>query len=665
MKVSRNSRVESKGSDDVLRHKNIVRGYAWVVVLASFFNAFIIDGIGSSFGLLFPYMKEKFNASDFVMSFAGSLYMAFLIMGTVSVALTKRFGFRVVTIAGGLLSCMAFVASAYIPNVILFILAYGLLAGCGCGLVFLPSIIIVNEYFYKFRGIANGIICSGSGAGLLALAPLITYLLDTYTLDSTILILAGIMLNMCVFSSLYRLPPVLHKASNSVQESNTSESSSLTTSFQSPLVLSQETNIGDSVRHTTQDADETVEHVPADGRPSARNSMQKYLEHVVSKLSAPKAPTLKRTHNGERKLAVNGKSHKESLWRSEFQLSPSSEPQPRTLHSSVHNIPTWCHHSHTCPHTSDKKITNHTPSFLSIDNGSNLYLSGSISTLKNLQKNYIQNHTQQHASAKSLTQQQSSSRILVQVEELPSDQWDKSHNQCDQDKDQIIPILYSAIKAHENSDCPVYSYENEGVPDGVEDEDIPPAGYSIVQLLCMPSFHLFCWGVSLIQIGYPIAATFLANYAKQLGYPDTNLLMILLGGLNILGRLLAGVMASFKFDPLHLNNASLLLVGVCCLLCPLYQQFWSLALFAALYGFLLGFFPPLQPLIIVKQFGLGSLASAFGFLTTIKGLASMLGTPLAGWIYDASGQYALSFVFGGAVFVTSGLVHYLILCVRR
>lgn len=409
--------------------------------------------------------------------------------------------------------------------------------GCGCGLVFLPSIIIVNEYFYKFRGIANGIICSGSGAGLLALAPLITYFLDAYSLDGTILILAGILLNMCIFSSFYRLPPVVHRANNSIQESNTSESSSLNASVQSPLVVLQESNIGDSAHHAVQDVDETVVHHPADERLSARNSMQKYLEleHVVSKLSAPKAPSLKRTHNGERKLAINGKSHKENLWRSEFQLSPSSEPQPSALHSSVHNIPTWCHHSHTCPHAADKKVTPRTQSFLSVDNGSNLYLSGSISTLKSLQKNYMLHHIQQHTSAKSLNQQQSSSRILVQVEELPSDQWDKSHSQCEQDKDQIIPILYSAIKAHENSeahensDCPVYSYENKDVPDAVTDEDIPPTGYSIAQLLCLPSFHLFCWGVSLIQIGYPIAATFLANYAKQLGYPDTNLLMILLG----------------------------------------------------------------------------------------------------------------------------------------
>ena len=72
--------------------------------------------------------------------------------------------------------------------------------------MFLPSIVIVNSYFHEKRGLANGIITSGSGAGLLVLAQLVNYLLEEFSLDGALLVLAGVLLNMCVFSSAYRPP---------------------------------------------------------------------------------------------------------------------------------------------------------------------------------------------------------------------------------------------------------------------------------------------------------------------------------------------------------------------------------------------------------------------------------------------------------------------------
>ncbi|GFR69626.1 monocarboxylate transporter 12 [Elysia marginata] len=181
-------------------------GYGWVVVVASCFNAFIIDGVGSCYGLIYPHVMEKYGASASVASFAGSLFNALLIMGSVSVMLVRKFGYRKVTMCGGLLACLSFVLSTQSPNVVCFVLSYGLFTGCACGLVFLPSIVIVNSYFHEKRGLANGIITSGSGAGLLVLAQLVNYLLQEFSLDGALLVLAGVLLNTCVFSCVYRPP---------------------------------------------------------------------------------------------------------------------------------------------------------------------------------------------------------------------------------------------------------------------------------------------------------------------------------------------------------------------------------------------------------------------------------------------------------------------------
>ena len=64
--------------------------------------------------------------------------------------------------------------------------------------------IVINQYFEKKRGIANGIALSGSGFGSMAIPPLILYAMDTYGLEGTLLIVGGIALNICVCGMLLR-----------------------------------------------------------------------------------------------------------------------------------------------------------------------------------------------------------------------------------------------------------------------------------------------------------------------------------------------------------------------------------------------------------------------------------------------------------------------------
>ena len=64
--------------------------------------------------------------------------------------------------------------------------------------------IIVNSYFNKKRGIAQGIVSSGAGAGVFLIAPLKQYTLSEYGWRGTVLIFAGIVLNFCVCACLMR-----------------------------------------------------------------------------------------------------------------------------------------------------------------------------------------------------------------------------------------------------------------------------------------------------------------------------------------------------------------------------------------------------------------------------------------------------------------------------
>lgn len=76
--------------------------------------------------------------------------------------------------------------------------------GIGSAMAYSPSIVTVGQYFEKHRALANGISVSGSGLGNFAIPPLMRVLLDNYGLRGTMLILSGLMLNVCVCGALLR-----------------------------------------------------------------------------------------------------------------------------------------------------------------------------------------------------------------------------------------------------------------------------------------------------------------------------------------------------------------------------------------------------------------------------------------------------------------------------
>jgi len=63
---------------------------------------------------------------------------------------------------------------------------------------------MVGYYFERRRGMAAGVACSGSGFGLLTLAPLAAFLVAEYTWKGALTVLAGVSLNCLVWGALMR-----------------------------------------------------------------------------------------------------------------------------------------------------------------------------------------------------------------------------------------------------------------------------------------------------------------------------------------------------------------------------------------------------------------------------------------------------------------------------
>ncbi|XP_067933073.1 monocarboxylate transporter 14-like [Watersipora subatra] len=180
-------------------------GWGWVIMIASFFNNFLVDGIAYCFGVFLAEYVEYFNTSVGNVSLSSSLLCGFyLFVGPVVAAFVNKWGCRKVGIVGSLIATSAFLISTFSPNIFMFQCTYGILGGFGFGLMYLPAVVGVGYYFEKKRALATGIAVCGTGIGTFAMAPLAKYTLDELDWKNSHYVLAGLLLQGCVFSALMR-----------------------------------------------------------------------------------------------------------------------------------------------------------------------------------------------------------------------------------------------------------------------------------------------------------------------------------------------------------------------------------------------------------------------------------------------------------------------------
>ncbi|KAJ6216162.1 hypothetical protein RDWZM_007319 [Blomia tropicalis] len=179
-------------------------GWGWVVVFASFMINLIADGISLSFGVIFPELVEYFGESKSKTSLVGSLLLSIpLITGPIASALTDHFGCRKMAIVGSVFSSLGFFLSSFCNQIEYLFFTFSL-SGFGIALCSVTSIVSVAYYFEKRRSLATGLSLCGTGLGTFLFSPLITYLLEEFKWHGTLLILAGIFLNISCFGLLIR-----------------------------------------------------------------------------------------------------------------------------------------------------------------------------------------------------------------------------------------------------------------------------------------------------------------------------------------------------------------------------------------------------------------------------------------------------------------------------
>ncbi|XP_034249176.1 monocarboxylate transporter 4-like [Thrips palmi] len=192
----------------VPRRKMPDGGWGWAVVAAAFFINMASDGISFSFGLLYIEFLRYFGESRSTTSWIGSLFMAVpMLTGPVASAMVDRYGCRTMTIVGGIISAISFVIAASSTTIGQMYLTFGVLAGLGLGLCFVTAVVSIAFWFERKRTLAMSIGAAGTGFGTSIYARMTNFTIREYGWRGTVLLLGGTFLNLCVAGVVMRDPP--------------------------------------------------------------------------------------------------------------------------------------------------------------------------------------------------------------------------------------------------------------------------------------------------------------------------------------------------------------------------------------------------------------------------------------------------------------------------
>ncbi|KAM6951582.1 monocarboxylate transporter 9b [Aplochiton taeniatus] len=172
-------------------------GWGWAIVVACFTAQFLAYGSPQSVGVLYPEWLHTFQEGKGMTAWVGSLVLGVgLIASPVCSACVVNFGARPVTIFSGVMVSGGLILSAFAPNVSFLIFSYGVVVGMGCGLVYAATLTITCQYFDKRRGLALGVVTTGTSAGGFLYATVQNELILLLGLDGCLLVTGAFALNI-------------------------------------------------------------------------------------------------------------------------------------------------------------------------------------------------------------------------------------------------------------------------------------------------------------------------------------------------------------------------------------------------------------------------------------------------------------------------------------
>lgn len=161
-------------------------------------------------------------------------------------------------------------------------------------------------------------------------------------------------------------------------------------------------------------------------------------------------------------------------------------------------------------------------------------------------------------------------------------------------------------------------------------------------------FRLLYASAFFASYGYFVPFFHLAPLSIDRGFSAARaaLLLSVMGGANTLGRILLGALAD-RLGRLRVFQISMAAMGLAAMALPIASSYQALIVFGVVYGGFAGTFISLLPALTGDYFGVMRLAGVMGLINTGAALGSLLGSPVTGFLFDASGDYVGGLLLAG------------------
>uniref|UniRef100_A0A6A7FZE8 Monocarboxylate transporter 14 n=1 Tax=Hirondellea gigas TaxID=1518452 RepID=A0A6A7FZE8_9CRUS len=182
-------------------------------------------------------------------------------------------------------------------------------------------------------------------------------------------------------------------------------------------------------------------------------------------------------------------------------------------------------------------------------------------------------------------------------------------------------------------------------------------------LLTDPIFQLFALSNFLTSIGFYAPYIFIVDRALDLGIESarTVTLLSVLGISNTISRVVLGYVSDLRWiNRLYVYNIALTICGLGTCASIWMVSFESQMLYAAIFGSTSGAYVGLTSVVLVDLLGMERLTNAFGLLLLAQGMASVIGPPICGSLYEMSQNYNYTFLLAGSMIAISGVMLFVI-----
>jgi MFS family permease len=680
-------------------------GWAWVVLFAAFFSLSLTGATMFAAGVLMSAILDNIENDVTKASWIGAVHISVTCMSGPFVGIVlNSLGARLTAFIAGIVLAVGLIAAAFANSIITLIFTHGLIAGVGSGFILNTMFVIVGQYFNRYRGLACGVLATGSGAGMLAGGSILTSLFNNFGLSGTYMLWGGVTLHTVIFALLLRPSP---EERLRAAESKMAADPALTKrqEFQGDL------NSMMSGMNSLYSADQ---HSMFSGRTSSVRRIQRY-PNKLSRQDVSVAPLLKTVLHRDMSRSTYSVATNRSA-RSHIKSNLNIPASP-TVAQSRSNLATGANTDNlNTPYTPSPGSTPiaHSPlasnplsaqdqadqAYEKLDtvNEDTLQPLASSMTSYNIPEkddpaNQIPPSSPTNSRAPSELHSSFRKRLLSGISQSPSQYTSTGRlsyrpsireqlHRNDLDNESLASTLVSHLQPQDALN-PRYRLGSRSISSMMGSIASFPTALAIVKddlarieatdrpeimtahdylisfldslrLLRNKPFLVFISTCMLWALADAPFSLYLPVYAKSKGSSQMQAASLYtgMGFGSMCGRFLSGLVASdTDIGPILLHIGCLGVASLVVSFSPLFTStYFGQLICSGLFGLYTGSLVPLSSLITIELLGIGELGLGFGFLSMAQGIGYLAGPPILGAFIERIG-YETSFVITGFIFV--------------